>query len=131
MLDVLKNEIVLKSNGGASGKSDSNLPEAKISVNIPIPKEANTVPNIFPTPPRTTTIKQGTILASFGIGILTDIFASGRLLSIFPEAPPFLFNTLSFFSTSSMAVVLIFSLIVVFLQFKPQGIFPQKGRTVE
>ena len=73
----------------------------------------------------------GTILASFGIGILTDIFASGRLLSIFPEAPPFLFNTISFFSTSSMAVVLIFSLIVVFLQFKPQGIFPQKGRSVE
>ena len=73
----------------------------------------------------------GTVLASFGIGILTDIFASGRLLSLFPEAPPFLFNTISFFSTSSMAVVLIFSLIVVFLQFKPQGIFPQKGRTVE
>ena len=73
----------------------------------------------------------GTLLASLGIGILTDIFASGRLLSLFPEAPPFLFNTISFFSTSSMAVVLIFSLIVVFLQFKPQGIFPQKGRTVE
>ena len=61
MLDVLKNEIVLKRNGGAWGKRDSNLPEAKISVNIPIPKEANTVPNIFPTPPRTTTIKQGTM----------------------------------------------------------------------
>jgi len=30
-----------------------------------------------------------------------------------------------------MAVVLIFSLIVIFLQFKPQGLFPQKGRTVE
>ncbi len=73
----------------------------------------------------------GTVLASFGIGILTDIFASGRLLTIFPNAPSFVFNTISFFSTSSMAVVLIFSLIVVFLQFKPQGLFPQKGRTVE
>ncbi len=73
----------------------------------------------------------GTVLASFGIGILTDIFASGRLLSLFPEAPPYLFNTFKFISTSSMAVVLIFSLIVIFLQFKPKGIFPQKGRTVE
>ena len=73
----------------------------------------------------------GTVLASFGIGILTDIFASGRLLTIFPNAPTFVFNTMNFFSTSSMAVVLIFSLIVIFLQFKPQGLFPQKGRTVE
>ena len=73
----------------------------------------------------------GTVLASFGIGILTDIFASGRLLTLFPNSPSFVFNTLSFFSTSSMAVVLIFSLIVIFLQFKPQGLFPQKGRTVE
>ena len=73
----------------------------------------------------------GTVLASFGIGILTDIFASGRLLTIFPNAPSFVFDTISFFSTSSMAVVLIFSLIVIFLQFKPQGLFPQKGRTVE
>ena len=73
----------------------------------------------------------GTVLASFGIGILTDIFASGRLLTLFPNAPSFVFNTLSFFSTSSMAVVLIFSLIVIFLQFKPKGLFPQKGRTVE
>ena len=73
----------------------------------------------------------GTVLASFGIGILTDIFASGRLLTLFPNAPSYVFNTLRFFSTSSMAVVLIFSLIVIFLQFKPQGLFPQKGRTVE
>ena len=72
----------------------------------------------------------GTVLASFGIGILTDIFASGRLLTIFPNAPSFVFDTISFFSTSSMAVVLIFSLIVIFLQFKPQGLFPQ-SRTVE
>ena len=28
----------------------------------------------------------GTVLASFGIGILTDIFASGRLLTLFPNA---------------------------------------------
>ena len=72
-----------------------------------------------------------TVLASFGIGVLTDIFASGRLLTVFPNAPSFVFKTFSFFSTSSMAVVLIFSLIVIFLQFKPQGLFPQKGRTVE
>jgi urea transport system permease protein len=30
-----------------------------------------------------------------------------------------------------MARVMIFALIVIFLQFKPTGLFPQKGRMVE
>ena len=31
----------------------------------------------------------------------------------------------------SMAQVMVFALIVVFLQFRPAGLFPQKGRMVE
>jgi urea transport system permease protein len=40
-------------------------------------------------------------------------------------------NTINFFATTSMARVMIFALIVIFLQFKPTGLFPQKGRMVE
>ncbi|MBE9117476.1 branched-chain amino acid ABC transporter permease [Lusitaniella coriacea LEGE 07157] len=36
-----------------------------------------------------------------------------------------------FFGTSSMAKVLVFALIIAFLQIRPAGIFPQKGRSVE
>ena len=36
-----------------------------------------------------------------------------------------------FFATTSMARVMIFTLIIIFLQFKPSGLFPQKGRMVE
>ena len=73
----------------------------------------------------------GTILASFGIGIMTDLIGAGRLLSIWPEMPLPLSNTINFFATTSMARVMIFALIVIFLQFKPTGLFPQKGRMVE
>jgi len=73
----------------------------------------------------------GTVLASFGIGIMTDIIGAGRLLNIWPNMPiPFL-NIINFFATTSMARVLVFALIVIFLQFKPSGLFPQKGRMVE
>ncbi|MFY8172927.1 MAG: branched-chain amino acid ABC transporter permease, partial [Planktothrix agardhii] len=37
----------------------------------------------------------------------------------------------NFFATTSMAKVLVFVLIIAFLQVKPSGIFPQKGRTAE
>ncbi len=73
----------------------------------------------------------GTIIASFSIGILTDLIGAGRLLTIWPEMPPPLASTVDFFATTSMARVLIFALIVVFLQFRPAGLFPQKGRMVE
>jgi urea transport system permease protein len=45
--------------------------------------------------------------------------------------PPPIAAIVDFFATTSMAQVLIFSLIVVFLQFRPSGLFPQKGRLVE
>ncbi len=73
----------------------------------------------------------GTIIASFGIGIMTDLIGAGRLLEIWPEMPSSIASTVNFFATTSMARVLVFALIVVFLQFKPAGLFPQKGRMVE
>ena len=73
----------------------------------------------------------GTVLASFGIGILTDLIGAGRILSLWPNMPDSLANIVNFFATTSMARVMIFSLIIIFLQFKPSGLFPQKGRMVE
>ena len=72
-----------------------------------------------------------TIIASFAIGIMTDLIGAGRLLSIWPDMPAPLASTVDFFATTSMARVLVFALIVVFLQFKPSGLFPQKGRMIE
>ncbi len=73
----------------------------------------------------------GTIIASFSIGIMTDLIGAGRLLTIWPDMPSPLASTVDFFATTSMARVLVFALIVVFLQFRPAGLFPQKGRMVE
>jgi urea transport system permease protein len=73
----------------------------------------------------------GTVFASFAIGLLTDLIGAGRLLTIWPEMPQPLAETVTFFATTSMAQVLVFALIVVFLQFRPAGLFPQKGRMVE
>ncbi len=73
----------------------------------------------------------GTVLASFAIGVLTDLIGAGRLLTIWPTMPQPLLGTVQFFATTSMAQVLVFALIVVFLQFRPAGLFPQKGRMVE
>ena len=73
----------------------------------------------------------GTVLASFGIGIMTDLIGAGRIMSIWPNMPDSLANIVNFFATTSMARVMIFTLIIIFLQFKPSGLFPQKGRMVE
>ena len=73
----------------------------------------------------------GTIIASFSIGILEDLIGAGRLLEIWPNMPTPIENTIEFFATTAMAKVMIFALIVLFLQFKPTGLFPQKGRMVE
>ncbi len=73
----------------------------------------------------------GTVLASFAIGWLTDVIGAGRLLTLWPDMPAPLAGAVSFFATTSMAQVMIFALIVAFLQFRPAGLFPQKGRMVE
>jgi urea transport system permease protein len=64
------------------------------------------------------------------IGIATYLIGSGILAPLFVFAPP-LADFFKFFADTSMAKVLIFMLIVVFLQVKPAGLFPEKGRTVD
>ncbi len=73
----------------------------------------------------------GTVVAALGIGVLSYILGSGSLLLLWPQMPAALNETITFFATTSMAKVLVFILIVVFLQFRPAGLFPQKGRMVE
>jgi urea transport system permease protein len=45
--------------------------------------------------------------------------------------PAGLNELITFFATTSMAKVLVFILIVLFLQFRPAGLFPPKGRMAE
>ncbi|QPN62049.1 urea ABC transporter permease subunit UrtB [Synechococcus sp. CBW1004] len=73
----------------------------------------------------------GTVVAALGIGILSYVIGSGSLLLLWPQMPAGLNETITFFATTSMAKVLVFAIIVVFLQFRPAGLFPQKGRLVE
>ncbi|TVQ48750.1 MAG: branched-chain amino acid ABC transporter permease [Gloeocapsa sp. DLM2.Bin57] len=75
----------------------------------------------------------GTILAALGIGILNYLIGSG-ILVIFIIDIAFLkplVDILMFFANTSMARVLVFGLIIIFLQIKPAGIFPPKGRNAQ
>ena len=68
--------------------------------------------------------------AAIAIGTVNYLISSGVLaLSLAPIKP--LADFLTFFSTTSMAKVMVFALIIAFLQVRPGGIFPQKGRTVD
>ncbi len=75
----------------------------------------------------------GTILAALGIGIINYLIGSGTLalMASSVESLKPLVDVLLFFATSSMAKVMVFALIISFLQVKPAGLFPQKGRTAE
>ena len=75
----------------------------------------------------------GTILAAAAIGISSDLIGSGTFIRLFPAEGFFqpLFDFFTFFATTSMARVLVFALIILFLQIKPAGMFPPKGRTAE
>jgi len=53
------------------------------------------------------------------------------LLTIFPNMPMAAKGVIEFFATTSMSLVLVFIFIIVFLQFRPNGMFPQKGRSVD
>ncbi|MBD2361794.1 urea ABC transporter permease subunit UrtB [Anabaena minutissima FACHB-250] len=72
----------------------------------------------------------GTIVAALGIGTANFLIGSGTLALLFSPVKP-LADFLTFFATTSMAKVMVFVLIIVFLQWKPGGMFPQKGRTVD
>lgn len=72
----------------------------------------------------------GTIIAALSIGTANYLIGSGSFVSLFASIQP-LADFFSFFATTSMAKVMVFALIITFLQVRPGGIFPQKGRNVE
>lgn len=74
----------------------------------------------------------GTVVASMAIGILNYVIGSGTFLKLpLVNQSDMLTELINFFATTSMAKVLVFALIIAFLQIKPAGLFPQKGRTAE
>ncbi len=72
----------------------------------------------------------GSIVAALLIGIANYVLGSGILALTFAPLQP-LVDFFTFFASTSMARVMVFILIVVFLQFRPAGLFPQKGRIVD
>lgn len=73
----------------------------------------------------------GTVIAALMLGILQSVIGSGSILIAFPNLPEGLKGVVEFFATTSMSLVLVFIFIIAFLQFRPNGMFPQKGRSVE
>ncbi|MDJ0635921.1 MAG: urea ABC transporter permease subunit UrtB [Xenococcaceae cyanobacterium MO_188.B29] len=75
----------------------------------------------------------GTVVAGLSIGIINYLIGSGTLALIFTSTESLkpLVDFFLFFATSSMAKVMVFAIIITFLQVKPAGLFPQKGRTAE
>jgi urea transport system permease protein len=72
----------------------------------------------------------GSIVAASVIGVLQYLIGSNAL-GILSAGNPNIAGIFEFFASSSMAKVVVFALIVVFLQFRPAGLFPQKGRAAE
>jgi urea transport system permease protein len=75
----------------------------------------------------------GSIVAALVIGIVTYLVGSGTIALMLPTTAffqPFI-DFFTFFATTSMAKVMVFALIIAFLQVRPAGLFPQKGRSVE
>jgi len=72
----------------------------------------------------------GSIAAAMAIGITSYLFGSQTFVTLFCAQSP-VAGFFTFFGTTSMAKVLLFLMIVAFLQYKPAGMFPQKGRSVE
>ena len=72
----------------------------------------------------------GTIVGAMVIGVVDYVVGTGILALLFTQIKP-LSDFFTFFATTSMAKVMVFLLIVIFLQYKPAGLFPQKGRTVD
>ncbi len=72
----------------------------------------------------------GSIVAALAIGTANYIIGSGTLTKFVGETG-MLHDIFVFFATISMAKVLVFAMIIVFLQFRPAGLFPMKGRTVD
>jgi urea transport system permease protein len=75
----------------------------------------------------------GTIIAAMAIGVTNYLIGSGTFALMSSSVPALqpITDFFNFFATTSMAKVMVFALIIAFLQFKPAGIFPPKGRTAE
>jgi urea transport system permease protein len=75
----------------------------------------------------------GAVVAALAIGTISYLIGSGTfaLLASSSQSLQPLAEFFTFFATSSMAKVMVFVLIIAFLQAKPAGLFPQKGRTAE
>ncbi|NJN75432.1 MAG: urea ABC transporter permease subunit UrtB [Synechococcaceae cyanobacterium RL_1_2] len=77
----------------------------------------------------------GTIISALAIGVTNYIVIVGSSLVannlITSGGSANLIEFFNFFATTSMAKVLVFAMIIAFLQIRPAGIFPQKGRGVE
>ncbi|MDJ0703406.1 MAG: branched-chain amino acid ABC transporter permease [Leptolyngbyaceae cyanobacterium MO_188.B28] len=77
----------------------------------------------------------GSIVAALVIGVITYLLGSGSFALMLSSADASYLKPLveffTFFATTSMAKVMVFALIITFLQIRPAGIFPQKGRTVD
>lgn len=72
----------------------------------------------------------GSIVAALAIGTANYLIGSGTLALLLTPVKP-LADFFTFFATTSMAKVMVFILIIAFLQVKPGGLFPQKGPTVD
>jgi urea transport system permease protein len=77
----------------------------------------------------------GSIVAALAIGTISYLVGSGTiplmLTNLQSDFLKPLIDLTTFFATTSMAKVFVFALIIAFLQVKPAGLFPQKGRTVD
>ena len=77
----------------------------------------------------------GSIVAALMIGVITYLVGSGTIaLNLSSAGVSYLqpvVDFFTFFATTSMAKVMVFALIIMFLQIRPAGLFPQKGRTVD
>jgi urea transport system permease protein len=72
----------------------------------------------------------GSIVAAIAIGTADYLIGSGTLALLLTPVKP-LADLFTFFATTSMSKVMVFALIIAFLQVRPGGIFPQKGRSVD
>ncbi|MGB3615917.1 MAG: urea ABC transporter permease subunit UrtB [Elainellaceae cyanobacterium] len=77
----------------------------------------------------------GSVLAAFAIGTLSYLVGSGAIPLVLSDlnggAVQPVIDFFNFFAQSSMAKVMVFALIIAFLQVRPGGLFPQKGRAVD
>lgn len=81
----------------------------------------------------------GSVVAALVIGTLNYLIGSGTIALMLTNMQAGmqsdilqpLVDFFTFFATTSMAKVMVFILIIAFLQVRPAGLFPQKGRSVE